>query len=56
MNITRAYFDSADRKHLFFNNGEAIAVSAEVRKAISPKKWVKEEVKRKEERDNKRVD
>jgi len=51
MNITRAYFDSADRKHLFFNNGEAIAVSAEVRKAVSPKRWVKEEVKREEESD-----
>jgi len=46
MGITRAYFDSAGHKHLFFNNGEAIAVSAEVRKAISPKRWVKEEVKR----------
>lgn len=49
MGITRAYSDSAGRKHLFFNNGEAIAVSAEVRKAISPKRWAKEEVKRQEE-------
>jgi hypothetical protein len=50
------YLESRGRKHLFFNNGEATAVSAEVRKAISPKRWVKEEVKRKEERNNKRVD
>jgi len=49
MNITRAYFDSAGRKHLFFNNGEAIALSAEVRKNSSLKRWAKEERERCEE-------
>ncbi|MBA7553282.1 hypothetical protein ES705_45872 [subsurface metagenome] len=49
MGITRACFDGAGQKHLFFNNGEAIAVSAEVRKAISLERWAKEEIKRYEE-------
>ena len=49
MRITRAYFDSAGRKHLFFNYGEAIAVSTEVRKNSSLKRLAKEEIKRYEE-------
>ncbi len=32
MGITRAYCDSAGRKHLFFNNSEAREISIEVRK------------------------
>lgn len=49
MGITRTCFDGAGRKHLFFNDGEAKAISAEVRKAISLKRWAKEEMKRYEE-------
>jgi len=43
MGITRAYIDRAGRKHLFFNHGEAMAISAEVQKNTSLKKWIKEE-------------
>lgn len=49
LGITRAYSDSAGRKHLFFNHGEAIAVSTEVRKNSSLKRLAKEEIKRYEE-------
>jgi len=38
MGITRFYVDGAGRKHLFFNHGEAVAVSTEVKKAI-PESW-----------------
>ncbi len=49
MGIRRAYIDSAGRKHLFFNHGEALAVAAEVKKLPSIRKW-KEEEQRKAER------
>jgi hypothetical protein len=43
--ITRNYVDGAGRKHLFFNHGEAVAMSAELVKTI-PKSWYAENWKR----------
>lgn len=50
MGITRDYIDRAGRKHMFFNHGEAVVMSAELVKTI-PKSWYIDNTEKENERE-----